>query len=395
MRATTDLSVTQPPLRILLIDDDRIQARLLSLRLESQGYTILVSHDGAAGLELARRSKPSLILCDWMMQGMDGLEVCRRVKGDPELAATYFILLTSRSDLEDRIEGLDAGADDFLSKPVAAEELLARVRSGLRLYQATLKLTDLTHDLQRQQAALQVELTEAAAYVASQLPPSMHGSLRVDARFRPSLQLGGDGYDYFWIDEDHLLIHMIDVSGHGLAAALPSISVLNRVRSRSLGVDLTRPELVLEALNRDFQMEQHHDRYFTIWCGVYGRCSRELRYCSAGHPPAVLLPPPTGSGRISTLSTRGMAIGLFAEAAYRSESCTIEAGSTLLVMSDGIYEVPAGNGAMGSLDVFIAQLSPEQLRDDEALDQLMSAGCAHTGTGCFSDDVSLLRVRFS
>lgn len=387
--------MTDSPFRILLIDDDRIQARLLSLRLERQGYELLVSHSGAEGLELARTSQPALILCDWMMEGMDGLEVCRRLKGDSSLAATYFILLTSRSDLEDRVVGLDAGADDFLSKPVEAEELLARVRSGLRLYQANLNLTRLAQDLQRQQAALEAELAEAAAYVVSQLPPPLvEGPLRVDARFRPSLQLGGDGFDYFWIDENHLLIHMIDVSGHGLAAALPSVSVLNRLRSRSLAVDLTRPEQVLEALNRDFQMEQHHDRYFTIWCGVYGRQSRELRYCSAGHPPAVLLPPP-GAGPISTLGTRGMAIGLFEEATYLSLSCSIEAGSTLLVISDGIYELPGSDGVMGSLEQFLSQLSPEQLRQDEALDELMAAARARTSTGRFTDDVSLLRVRFS
>lgn len=386
--------MTDSPFRILLIDDDRIQSRLLSLRLEQQGYELLISQSGAEGLELARASQPALILCDWMMEGMDGLEVCRRLKRDPSLAAIYFILLTSRSDLEDRVLGLDAGADDFLSKPVEAEELLARVRSGLRLYQANLTLTRLAQDLQRQQAALEAELAEAAAYVASQLPPPLEGPLRVDARFRPSLQLGGDGFDYFWIDEDHLLIHMIDVSGHGLAAALPSVSVLNRLRSRSLAVDLTRPEQVLEALNREFQMEQHHDRYFTIWCGVYGRQSRELRYCSAGHPPAVLLPPP-GAGPIGTLGTRGLAIGLFEEATYLSLTCSIEAGSTLLVISDGIYEVPGSDGVMGSLDQFLSQLSPEQLREDEGLDALIAAGCARTDTGRFPDDVSLLRVRFS
>ncbi len=386
--------MTDSPFRILLIDDDRIQARLLSLRLERQGYELLVSHSGAEGLALARASQPALILCDWMMEGMDGLEVCRRLKGDPSLAATYFILLTSRSDLEDRVQGLDAGADDFLSKPVEAEELLARVRSGLRLHQANLNLARLAQDLQQQQAALEAELAEAAAYVASQLPPPLEGPLRVDARFRPSLQLGGDGYDYFWIDEDHLLIYMIDVSGHGLAAALPSISVLNRLRSRSLSVDLTRPEQVLEALNRDFQMEQHHDRYFTIWCGVYARQTRQLVYGSAGHPPAVLLPP-AGGGPIRTLGTRGLAIGLFEEATYLSQCCAIEAGSTLLVISDGIYEVPDGNGVMGSLEQFLAQLSPEQLRQDGALEDLMAAGCARSPTGRFPDDVSLLRVRFS
>lgn len=387
-------SVADSSIRILLIDDDRIQARLLSLRLERQGYDVLVAHSGVEGLALARANQPALILCDWMMEPLDGLEVCRRLKDDPELAATYFVLLTSRSALEDRVEGLDVGADDFLTKPVEADELLARVRSGLRLHQANQRLADLARDLQRQQDLLQAELAEAATYVTSQLPPPLEGPLRVDARFCPSLQLGGDGYDYFWIDDDHFLIHMLDVSGHGLAAALPSISILNLLRSRGLAESLTQPERVLEALNRDFRMEQHHGRYFTIWCGVYERQSRQLHYCSAGHPPAVLIPS-DGDGPMATLGTRGMAIGLFEDAVYQSQSCRIEPGATLLVMSDGIYEVPEANGTMGNLEDFLAQLSPGELRQDGGLAQLMDSVRARTGAEGFTDDVALLRVRFS
>ena len=118
---------------ILLVDDDRIHARLLELLLIRQGYRILSVASGMQALEQARLFSPMVILCDWLMDAMDGLDVCRAFKSDPTLEAAHFILLTSRSRIEDRVTGLDCGADDFLSKPVDPNELLARVRAGIRL----------------------------------------------------------------------------------------------------------------------------------------------------------------------------------------------------------------------------------------------------------------------
>ena len=96
---------------ILLIDDDRILQHILSGLLKAQGCQVLTATDGSTGLELARRHRPQLVLCDWSMAGMDGLEVCRRFKQDTHLAAIYFILLTSRSSLVERVEGLAHGLD--------------------------------------------------------------------------------------------------------------------------------------------------------------------------------------------------------------------------------------------------------------------------------------------
>ncbi len=272
------------PMKILLVDDDRI----LQVRLQSQGYQLQVVESGERALLEARRCPPTVILCDWLMDGMDGLEVCRAFKADPALKAAYFILLTSRSRVEDRVEGLDCGADDFLSKPVDPEELLARVRSGIRLHQANERLKALAEELRHQKARLDQELEEAASYVRSLLPQAISGAVQVDSRFEPSHELGGDSFDFFWFDDDHFVIYLTDASGHGLAAAFPSISVHNQLRSRSLPVDLLDPAAVLKALNAGFQMERHQGRYLTMWYGVYERSSRTLRYASAGHPPALL-----------------------------------------------------------------------------------------------------------
>ncbi|NEQ20217.1 MAG: hybrid sensor histidine kinase/response regulator [Microcoleus sp. SIO2G3] len=147
--------------KILLVEDDSITRLLLKRDLHLAGYEVSVAKNGEEGLQQAMQLRPALIICDWLMPVMDGLQLCRYVKASPELANIFFILLTVREAIADRVEGLDAGADDFLSKPVNLNELLARVRAGLRLYQyqqdlseANQQLSCTLRDLQRTQAQL-------------------------------------------------------------------------------------------------------------------------------------------------------------------------------------------------------------------------------------------------
>ena len=176
---------------ILVIDDDSITQVLLKRTLEKQGYEVAIASDGKEGLAKAKQIRPALIICDWIMPQMDGLEVCRQIKAMPELSTTFFILLTALGSVENRVQGLNEGADDFLCKPIAMHEITARVRSGLRLH-------EMSRDLQKQKQLLETELAEAADYVRSILPqPLQHSGLNIDMRFIPSTELGGDSFDYF------------------------------------------------------------------------------------------------------------------------------------------------------------------------------------------------------
>lgn len=375
-------------LTVLVIDDDPVVQRMLQKALRYQGYQVLTASDGEEGMAQIQQCRPALIICDWMMPRMDGLEVCRRVKGDPDLTTTFFILLTSRGGLEDRVEGLDNGADDFLSKPIEITELQARVRAGLRIYQ-------LNQDLRRQKQQLERELSEAADYVRSLLPPPMEGVIHIDSRFVPSSQLGGDCFDYFWLDPDYLVVYLLDVSGHGLGAALPSIAVLNLLRSQSLpNVNFYQPHDVLRALNDTFQMDDQNAKYFTIWYGVYNRVKRQLTYGSAGHPPAILLTNGM-EGQVEThpLRTPGLPVGMIEEVTFVSKRCEIPQGSCLYVFSDGIYELvdPQIQTCWG-LDAFIHLLTDcyPISNLDLILQMVQKKSCVQT----FDDDLSLLRIQF-
>ncbi len=133
---------------ILVVEDEVKLARLLELELAQEGYTVTLAHDGLAGLTEARGSNPDLIILDWMLPGISGVEICRRLRSTG--LQTPVILLTAKDEVAARIEGLDAGADDYVIKPFSLEELLARVRSNLRRQNPTeadvLEFSDLRMD---------------------------------------------------------------------------------------------------------------------------------------------------------------------------------------------------------------------------------------------------------
>lgn len=380
-----------PVQRILIIDDDPIICISLKKLLQAEDCEVSIAADGQAGLDAAKSLRPSLIICDWLMPHLDGLEVCRQVKEDPALATTFFILLSAKGQVADRVKGLDTGADDFLTKPVDLSELKARVGAGLRLHQ-------LSEDLQQQKHLLESELKEAAEYVKSLLPPPLDHPIRIDSRFIPSRELGGDCFDYYWLDPDYLLIYLLDVSGHGLGAALPSISVQNVLRSQSLpDVNFYQPSAVLKALNETFQMNEQNDKYFTIWYGVYNQSKRQLAYASAGHPPGILVTQPGKPSSTEQLRTPNLPVGMMPEAQFSSQRQTIPPGSCLYIFSDGAYEAFDYNAAgsdepVWGLDEFATLLGTYPNSND--LDAILTEVEGCRGKSTYPDDLSLLRIYF-
>ena len=375
--------------QILIIDDDRTVQVMLTRMLEKQGYQVLTASDAEEGMSKAQQFHPALIICDWMMPQVNGLELCRRIKADPTLSTTFFILLTPLGSVAERVKGLDAGADDFITKPVEQNELKARVRTGLRLRQ-------LSCDLQTQKQIMETEFIEAVEYVRSLLPPPMTEPLIINSRFIPSRQLGGDCFDYFWLDPDYLAIYLLDTSGHGLGAALPSISVLNLLRSRALkSINYYHPSEVLSALNDTFQMTYQNNKYFTIWYGVYNRATRQLIYASAGHPPAVLLSGEPTTTQVKELVTPGVPIGMFPDAEYVNGFCSIEQFSNLYIFSDGVYEIHLPNATIWELAAFIELLKDCRSTRSCNLDQILNSLVNLSRKAAFDDDLSILQVKFN
>jgi len=379
--------------KILIVEDEMVNQLILKQTLEAQGYEVAVASDGETGLALTKTFSPALIICDWMMPQMSGLEVCQAIKADSKLTNIFFILLTARTDLQDRIEGLDSGADDFLNKPIQSSELLARVRAGLRIYQSAQDLRLLTNKLQAQQQRLSAELFQAATYVTSLLPKSLSGSVNITSQFLPSAQLGGDSFDFYWLDDDHLLLYVLDVSGHGLGAALPSVSVQQVMRSQSLpNTNFYDPVSVMTGINQIFQMGIQNPRFLTLWYGIYCQSEQTLTYASAGHPPAILVTP---NGKIQHIGQSGQVpIGMFTSSVYQSHQCAIPPGSVLYSFSDGLYEIEEADGNLWTHTGFSDMLGRLHQAGSVNLPDVLKTIHQLKGIESFEDDCSIVQAQF-
>ena len=241
------------------------------------------------------------------------------------------------------------------------------------------------------------ELSDATGYVKTVLPQKISsGALLTDWRFIPSASLGGDSFGYHWIDEDHFALYLIDVSGHGWAAALLSVSVINTLRSQALPkTDFHKPEQVLFALNNAFPSEQHNDMFFTIWYGVYSMSSRQLIYASGGHPPALLI---SGfspeKAQVDQLRTPNFVIGGDPDAIYQSRIQEIRVPARLFVFSDGVFDITKSDGSMWGFNEFLEFMAQPSNPDQSILDSLLNYAQELSQKETFEDDFTILEIVF-
>jgi sigma-B regulation protein RsbU (phosphoserine phosphatase) len=250
--------------------------------------------------------------------------------------------------------------------------------------------------LEESQRQLQDELAEAAAYVRSLFPAPTGPPVSIDWRFITSTSLGGDAFGYHWIGRDYLAIYLLDVSGHGVGAALLSISAINVLRSQALPhADFRQPSSVVEAMNDTFRMEQQHNKFFTLWYGVYQPQDRVLRFASAGHPPSVLFEASAPDTPIE-LKAPGLVVGALQGNRYPQHERLIPPGSRLFLFSDGVYEVfiPESD-ELWNHDQFLASLARCSSSEPVALDSIIEDARRVQDAIQFSDDYSLLRLTFA
>lgn len=250
--------------------------------------------------------------------------------------------------------------------------------------------------LRCQNELLKAELRRAAEYMSSIMPHGLHGAVAVSSRYLPSRELGGDCFDYTWIDGDHLIVYLIDVSGHGLEPALLAASLQNMLRSGTFDTEtLLDPEGVLAEFNRLFQMEQQSDHFFTMWYGVYEKSTRTLQYASAGAPPAYAFnAAPPGSLTTTELSTDSAPVGVFEDTEFTTGSYCVPHGCRILVFSDGASEQILADGTQLSQKAFKRLTTRLAASPDWSLDDLVSALRSLTASGFFHDDCSLVQMAF-
>ena len=272
-------------MRILVVDDDPQHARIIAAMLRRWDYQVTVAHDGLAAWDILQQGEIRLVISDWMMPGLTGPELCRQARAAGFAHYVYLILLTGLEDKNSLVQGMDAGADDFMVKPVHREELRVRVRAGERILQleAALeernqRLNEINRTLSDAYATIHHDLESAATMQKALLPPPLRlPGVAVDWLFQPSAFVAGDMFDYFILDGEQLSFYQLDVAGHGVPAALLSFTLHQvlaqgaeeqRVRRQNPDQDAaTIPPQVVAALNQRFQSGIDPLLYFTL---IYG-----------------------------------------------------------------------------------------------------------------------------
>ena len=209
---------------------------------------------------------------------------------------------------------------------------------------------------------------------------------------RPCGQLGGDVFGYEWLDEDRFVIYIVDVVGHGIGASLLAVSIVNNIRIGIAGHEpwVEDPSSLLQTLNGKFQMEQQGNLTWTMWCGVFDRTTRLIRYASGGHPPAVLV---TSSGFVE-LSAEGIFLGGMPDASYESERATVPHGAKLFICTDGAYEFPLSDGREGAFSDFARAAGDTWAMATGECVFLHKRAAALCAESEFPDDFTIIRAKF-
>lgn len=395
------------PVRVLVVDDSRAQRRILSMQLERWGYLVTEAESGEAALDLCLAQKFDIVLSDWVMTGMTGLEFCQAFRALPHEGYGYFILLTSKSEKAEVADGLENGADDFLSKPVNSDELRARLRAGQRIVSMQTELVEKNHlvsttldQIQKLYDSLDRDLIEAKKLQQSLIRDRMRdfGLGKAWLMLKSSGHVGGDFVGSFIIDERRIALFSVDVSGHGVASAMMTARLAGLLSSGSpdqnIALTLTDgirgawpPDEVAARLNRMMIEDVQVEQYFTMAYAEIDLISGQVQLVQAGHPHPLVL---RRNGQIDRLGQGGLPIGLIPGAEFQTVSTVLLPGDRLFLVSDGVTECPGPSGELEEEGLAAILTRSAHLQGNNLLESLMWDLSAHAGGQDFPDDVSCL-----
>jgi phosphoserine phosphatase RsbU/P len=392
---------------VLVVDDSRAQRRILAVQLTRWGYRVTEAASGEEALAACQTTAFDIILSDWMMTGMTGVELCRAFRDLPREDYGYFILLTSKSEKAEIASGLEAGADDFLTKPVGSDELRARLRAGERILGMQTELVATNRlicstlsELQKLYDSLDRDLIEARKLQQTLVRDRQRdfGRGKTAMLVRPSGHVGGDLVGCFEIDSHRIAIFSVDVSGHGVASAMMTVRLAGLLSAASpdQNIALTSDDLgrktalspaeVAARLNRMMIEEMQVEQYFTLVYAEIDLMTGQGTLVQAGHPHPVIM---RAKGAIHKLGQGGLPIGLIASADYDVTPFQLFAGDRLLLVSDGVTECPGPDGNDFGEDGLETLLIRNAALDSVSLLEIIPWDLAHfSGGDEFPDDVS-------
>ncbi len=394
---TEDISenLNKHPVTVLLIDDQQMVGEAVRRILHGEeNINFHFCSDPSKAISMANEISPTVILQDLVMPDVDGLTLVKFFRRNAKTKDIPLIVLSSREEPKTKAEAFAVGANDYLVKLPDRIELIARIRHHSAGYINMLERNETFKALQESQKMLAAELAEAAAYVTSLLPAKLEGDIKADWKFVSSTSLGGDSFGYNWIDDDKFAIYLLDVCGHGVGAALLSISAMESLRSKNLAnTDFSNPRNVLSRLNDEFQMEVHNEMYFTIWYGIYDKRRRTITYSSGGHPPALLI---SGSSpadaQTHELITNGAIIGGFPKVEFENREIALQQFNKLFIFSDGVFEITRPGLPDWQMEDFIQYISTNARTPGSHVEEIYKDILGMSSRRNLADDFSLIEV---
>jgi sigma-B regulation protein RsbU (phosphoserine phosphatase) len=347
-----------PQSTILVVDDSPTNLQVLTRTLQQSGHRILAAKDGPTALDIAKRARPDLMLLDVMMPGMDGFEVCKALKADPETRNTLVIFLSARGEVSDKVSGLELGAIDYITKPIQGEEVLARVAVHL-------SRQHLEREVRKSRDRLDKELAGAAQMQRRLLPPQMppHPAIKFASFYQTSRHAGGDYYDVLPLPGDRIGVLVADVSGHGAPAAIV-MAMIRAVVHTYPGVP-DDPPAVLRYINRHFEFLWDTPMYATAVYAVIDAKRKRMTLTSAGHPLPLKVSP-TGAVASPALDTTMCLLWQELDKVPCID-VPLEVGDRWLFFTDGITDRGGADGAMFDLERLSATLATQRGKAPQAI----------------------------
>ena len=387
-------------MNILIADDDAIPRRFLQVALSKAGHEVVVARDGAEAWQLLQRADaPRLAILDWLMPGLDGVEICRKVRQWDHALYVYLILLTSKDQQEDIIAGLEAGADDYLIKPFDLEELEGRLRAGQRILDLqTALLTSLEKLAQAHQREAEIGAKIQQTLLLGQPPSDLKGA-RVAALTIPSQAIDGDFYDFLQHNACCLDIVVGDVMGKGVPAALlgaalksSPLRALSRLLASSTHGPLPEPEEIVMLVHNEVTRQFISLGVFATLC--YARldlAQGRIAIVDCGHTKTVHFRHRTNT--CETLQGDNMPLGFSARELYRQVVFPLEAGDVVVFYSDGITEARNAAGEFFGVDRLIEVVGTQhRLEPEQLIDAIRRTVSAFAGPQTCADDLTCVVV---
>lgn len=325
-----------PPL-ILIVDDNPTNVEIFQMRLAANHYDIITAMDGEAALQMTKDHLPDLLLLDIMMPKMDGISVCRLIKSDTSLPFIPIIMVTAKAESQDIVAGLDAGGDEYLTKPVDHRSLVSRVKSMLRI-------KELHDKVQEQSAQLKLQLETATKIQSLFWPkmPELKSGSHIWGTSVPAAYVGGDFYDVIPLTDGSLLAYVADVSDKGVPAALLMAAVSTKIRSEAQ--QESEVEKLIERINSStYQLVSEEGFFITIVLTRYFPDSGRMQILLGGH----LLPLWINAVGVHKVpASSGISLGATPDARYEKSEILLSPGESVLFYSDGVIEARNENMEM-------------------------------------------------